>query len=157
MQYSKKKLTVNVIFFPERNKIIIIIKLKNGSKRANIIFLSISLIKEFSRPIFRSFSQDSAPDQTFLNVKLLYIIVGDVQGLRDYQSKSSKSLQSQSSILHDCLRSEDSAKTPCIEESETTALVFLLKEYWSPDWSPKQGRVGCGRQNLYRITAFDSI
>ena len=61
MQYSKKKLTVNVIFFPEKNKIIIIIKLKNGSKRANIIFLSISLIKEFSRPIFRSFSQDSAP------------------------------------------------------------------------------------------------
>ena len=49
------------------------------------------------------------------------------------------------------------AKTPCTEESETTALVFLLKEYWSPDWSPKQGRVGCGRQNLYRITAFDSI
>ena len=51
-----------------------------------------------------------------------------MQGLRDYQSKSSKSLQSKSSILHDCLRSEDLAKTPCIEESETTALVFLLKE-----------------------------
>ena len=27
---------------------------------------------------------------------------------------------------------------------------------WNPDWSPKQGRVGCGRQNLYRITAFKS-
>ena len=43
-------------------------------------------------------------------------------------------------------------KTPCIEESETVALVFLLMEYWSPT----QGRVGCGRQNLCRITAFDS-
>ena len=31
-------------------------------------------------------------------------------------------------------------------------LVFLLMEYWSP----KQGRVGCGRQNFSRITAFDS-
>ena len=72
------------------------------------------------------------------------------------ESKSSKSLQSQSLILHDCLWSEDSAKTPCIEEGETTALVFLLKEYWSPDWSPKQGRVGCGHQNLHRITAFNS-
>ena len=48
------------------------------------------------------------------------------------------------------------AKTPCTEESETTALVFLLKEYWSPDWSPKQGRVSRGHQNLYRIKAFDS-
>ena len=37
----------------------------------------------------------------------------------------------------------DSVKTPCIEESKTTVLVFLLMEYWSP----KQGRVGCGRQN----------
>ena len=44
------------------------------------------------------------------------------------------------------------AKTPCIEESETAVLVFLLMEYWSP----KQGRVGYGRQNLYRITVFDS-
>ena len=43
-------------------------------------------------------------------------------------------------------------KTPCIEETETVALVFLLMEYWSPT----QGRVGCGRQNLCRITAFDS-
>ena len=43
------------------------------------------------------------------------------------------------------------AKTPCIEESETAVLVFLLMEYWSP----KQGRVGYGRQNLYRITVFD--
>ena len=43
-------------------------------------------------------------------------------------------------------------KTPCIEESESVALVFLLMEYWSPT----QGRVGCGRQNLCRITAFDS-
>ena len=66
-------------------------------------------------------------------------IVGDVQRLQNYQSKSSKSLQSQSSILHDCLWSKDSAKTPCIEEGETTALVFLLKEYWSPDGSRKQG------------------
>ena len=33
---------------------------------------------------------------------------------------------------HACLRSKDSAKTPCIEESETFALVFLLMEYWSP-------------------------
>ena len=56
-------------------------------------------------------------------------MVRDVQGLRDYQSKGSKSLQSQSSILHDCLQSQDLAKTPCIQESETTALVFLLKEY----------------------------
>ena len=55
-------------------------------------------------------------------------------------------------FVHACLRSEDSAKTPCIEESETVVLVFLLMEYWSP----KQGRVGCGRQNLCRITAFDS-
>jgi len=32
-----------------------------------------------------------------------------------------------------CLRSKDSAKTPCIEESATTVLVkFLLMEYWSP-------------------------
>ena len=54
-------------------------------------------------------------------------------------------------FLHACLRSEDSAKTPCIEESETVVLVFLLMEYWSP----KQGRVGCGRQNFSR-TAFDS-
>ena len=23
-------------------------------------------------------------------------------------------------------------------------------------WSANQGKVGCGRQNLYRITAFDS-
>ena len=83
-------------------------------------------------------------------------MVGDVQGFRDYQSKRSKSLQWQSSILHDCLRYEDSAKTSCIEDSETTALVFLLTEYWSPDWSPKQGRVGCSRHNLYRMTAFDS-
>ena len=35
-------------------------------------------------------------------------------------------------FLHACLRSKDSAKTPCIEESETIALVFLLMEYWSP-------------------------
>ena len=41
---------------------------------------------------------------------------------------------------------------PCIEESETVVLVFLLME----NWIPKQGRVGCGRQNLCRITAFDS-
>ena len=46
-------------------------------------------------------------------------------------------------FLHACLRSEDSEKTPCNEESETVVLVFLLMEYWSP----KQGRVGCGRQN----------
>ena len=59
-----------------------------------------------------------------------------MQGLRDYQSKGSKSLQSQSSILHDCLQSEDSVKTPCIEESETTALVFLLKEYLEPWLEP---------------------
>ena len=38
------------------------------------------------------------------------------------------------------------------EESETAVLIFLLMEYRSP----KQGRVGYGRQNLYRITAFDS-
>ena len=50
------------------------------------------------------------------------------------------------------LRSEDSAKTLCIEESETAALVFLLMEYWSP----MQGRVAFGRQNLCRITAFNS-
>ena len=35
-------------------------------------------------------------------------------------------------FLHACLRSEASAKTPCIEESETVVLVFLLMEYWSP-------------------------
>ena len=40
---------------------------------------------------------------------------------------------------------------PCIEESKTAVLVFLLMEYWSP----KQGRVGYGHQSLYRITAFD--
>ena len=40
-------------------------------------------------------------------------------------------------FLHACLRSEDSAKSPCIEESETVVLVFFLMEYWSP----KQGRV----------------
>ena len=34
-------------------------------------------------------------------------------------------------FLHACLRREDSAKTPCIEESETVVLVFLLMEYWS--------------------------
>ena len=45
-----------------------------------------------------------------------------------------------------------SAKTTCIEESETVVLVLLPMEYWSP----KQGREGCGRQNLYRITALDS-
>ena len=39
---------------------------------------------------------------------------------------------------------KDSAKTPFIEESETTVLVFLLMEYWSP----KPGRVGCGRQKF---------
>ena len=39
-----------------------------------------------------------------------------------------------------------------LEESETVVLVFLLMEYWSP----KQGRVGCGCQNLCRITSFDS-
>ena len=54
-------------------------------------------------------------------------------------------------FLHACLRSEDSEKTPCNEESETVVLVFLLMEYWSP----KQGRVGCGRQSFSRITAFD--
>ena len=54
-------------------------------------------------------------------------------------------------FLHACLRSEDSEKTPCNEESETVVLVFLLMEYWSP----KQGRVDCGRQNFSRITAFD--
>ena len=53
-------------------------------------------------------------------------------------------------FLHACLRSEDSAKTPCIEESETVVLFFLLMEYWKP----KQGRVGCGRQNVCRITGF---
>ena len=37
-------------------------------------------------------------------------------------------------FLHACLRSEASAKTPCIEESETIVLVFLLMEYWSPKW-----------------------
>ena len=74
-----------------------------------------------------------------------------MQGLRDCQSKRSKSLQSKSSNLHNCLRSEDSANTPCIEQNETTVLVLLLKEYWSPDWSPKQGREGCGSQNLYTI------
>ena len=39
----------------------------------------------------------------------------------------------------------------------TTALVFLLKEYWSPDWSPNQGGGGggCRRQNLYRKKAID--
>ena len=40
----------------------------------------------------------------------------------------------------------------CIEESETAVLVFLLIE----TWSPKQGRVGSSRQNLFRITAFHS-
>ena len=45
------------------------------------------------------------------------------------------------------LRNEDSAKTPCIEESEAAVLVFLLIE----NWSPKQGRVGSGRQNLFSI------
>ena len=45
-----------------------------------------------------------------------------------------------------------SVKTTSIEENETVVLVLLLMEYWSP----KQGREGCGRQNLYRITAFDS-
>ena len=54
--------------------------------------------------------------------------------------------------LHVCLRSQELAKPPCIEESETSVLVFVLMEYWSAN----QGRVGCGRQNLYRITAFDS-
>ena len=39
------------------------------------------------------------------------------------------------------------AKTPCIEESETAVLVFLLIE----NWSPKQGRVGSGCQNLFSI------
>ena len=43
-------------------------------------------------------------------------------------------------------------KDPCIEESETVVLDFLLKEYWRP----KQGTVGCGRQDLCRVTAFDS-
>ena len=33
-----------------------------------------------------------------------------------------------------------------------SVLVFLLMEYWSP----KQGLMGCGRQNSSRITAFDS-
>ena len=40
-----------------------------------------------------------------------------------------------------------SAKTPCIEESETAVLVFSLIE----NWSPKQCRVGSGRQNLFSI------
>ena len=55
-------------------------------------------------------------------------------------------------ILQAFLRSEDSAKTLCIEERKTVVLVFLLMEYWSP----KQGRAGCGRQDLCTITAFDS-
>ena len=37
---------------------------------------------------------------------------------------------------------------PCIEESETVVLVFLLMEYWSP--KPKFESCLC------RITAFDS-
>ena len=41
---------------------------------------------------------------------------------------------------------------PCIEESEAVVLDFSLKEYWRP----KYGRVGCGRQDLCRVTAFDS-
>ena len=53
-------------------------------------------------------------------------------------------------FLHACLQSEDSAKTPCIEESETVLLVFLLMELLEP----KQGRVGGGRQKLCRKTAF---
>ena len=53
-----------------------------------------------------------------------------------------------------CLRSEDSAKTPCIEESETVVLVFLLMEYWSP----KQGRVVC-RLDFRRLPGpvFDGL
>ena len=80
-----------------------------------------------------------------------------MQGLRDCQSKRSKSLQSKSSNLHNCLRSEDSANTPCIEQNETTVLVLLLKEYWSPDWSPKQGREGCGSQNLLAVVAVVTL
>ena len=38
-------------------------------------------------------------------------------------------------------------RPPCIEESETAVLVFLLIE----NWSLKQGRVGSGRQNLFSI------
>ena len=53
-------------------------------------------------------------------------------------------------FLHSCLRSEDSAKTPCIEESETVVLVFLLMGYWSP----KQGRVGCDRHLSPRLQSF---
>ena len=55
-------------------------------------------------------------------------------------------------FLYSCLQSEDSAKTPCVEESETVVLVFSLLKYWSP----MEGRVGCARQNFSRITAFDS-
>ena len=55
-------------------------------------------------------------------------------------------------FLHACLRSEDSAKAPRIKESETVVLVLLLMEFWSL----LQGRVGCDRQKLCRITAFDS-
>ena len=80
-----------------------------------------------------------------------------MQGLRDCQSKRSKSLQSKSSNLHNCLRSEDSANTPCIEQNETTVLVLLLKEYWSPVWSPKQGREGCGSQNLLAVVAVVTL
>ena len=54
-------------------------------------------------------------------------------------------------IFQAFLLSEDSAKNLCIEERETVVLVFLLMEYWSP----KQGRAGCGRQDLCIITAFD--
>ena len=71
-----------------------------------------------------------------------------------YQSLSSCICLGEGNLgfLHACLRSEDSAKTPCIEESETAVLVFLLIEYWNP----KQGREVCGRQNFSRITAFNS-
>ena len=55
-------------------------------------------------------------------------------------------------FVHACLRSEDSAKTPCIEESETVVLVFLLMEYWSP----KQVGWVAVAKILCRITSFDS-
>ena len=88
-----------------------------------------------------------------------------MQGLRDF-SKSSKSLQSKSSILHDCLRSEDSAKTPCIEESETTVLVLLLVFSVTPfkmDQNKNQNRsidkvqnLGNERRYIYKDPRQDS-